>query len=458
MSEYRTLLFVSLTISIVVLNGTMIPVALPQIGQELSLGSAQVGWLVTGYFLVLGVSVPFFGRLADFYGVGRLYAVGLAAFLVGSVTCVLAPYYPVLLGGRLIQGFGAAAAAGLGPTAVSLSYSTERRGGALGLVNAAAGAGGALGPVLGGFLTDAFGWRYLFVGGILLGALAPLAPKMLPSGEMSEGGRLDWLGGLLLGAAVAGMLLSLTQGAETGWDTPLVVLSYGATLIAAMLFIVQQRVARSPFIPRSLLGTRTYVSLGAITLLLIGIYLTMESVAPLPLADAGGLSASQIGLVLLPPALLNAAWGSFAGKLVDSFGVRASLLTAAGTVAAGLFTLSAFGVGESILLTSGLISVVITGGTLARIAIIKGVSLVTPQEHLSSGISINEMVWMLGVSFGTAIFVTTAAARSDMSEGLNPLYSGGFTGYSDAFLLLAVPPLLALLISFQLRKISPRDL
>ena len=419
------------------------------------MGPAQVGWLITGYFLVLGMAVPFFGRLADLHGVGRLYSVGLSLFLVGSVACIFAPEYPILLGGRLAQGLGAAAVAGLGPTAVSLSHSSERRGEALGLVNAAAGTAGALGPVLGGFLTDTLGWRYLFVGGILLGALAPLAPKVLPRRDVESDERLDWWGGLLLGAAVAGTLLALTQGAETGWNVPLMLLSSGTALVAAVLFTLQQRVARSPFIPRNLLDERTYVHLGAITLLLLGIYLTMESVVPLPLAEANGLSASRIGLVLLPPALLNACWGPFAGKLVDRYGVRAPLLAAVGTVIGGLLALSTFGVSGSFLLVSGLIAVVVIGGTLARVAIIKGISLVTPQEHLSSGISINEMVWVLGVSFGTALFVTTAAVRFGMSEGLNLLYAGDFVGYSNAFLLLAVPPLLALLVSLRLKKITP---
>ena len=457
MNERRVLAFVGLTVSGVVLNGTMVPVALPQIGSELSLGPGQVGWLVTGYFLVLGVAVPFFGRLADLYGVGRLYAVGLAAFLAGSVACALAPGYPVLLGGRLVQGLGAAAVAGLGPTAVSLSHPTARRGGALGLVNAAAGAAGAAGPVVGGFLTDALGWRYLFAAGVLLGVLAPLAPKILPEGEAEGGGRLNWWGGLLLGTAVAGALLALTHGAETGWQDRLVLVASGAALTAAVVFVFQQRVSSSPFIPRLLLRDRTYVHLGAVTLLLLGVYLTMESVAPLPLAEANGLSASRIGLVLLPPALINAAWGLFAGNLVDRYGVRTPLLAASGAGAIGLFVLSAFGVGGPLWLVSGLLAVVIASGTLARVAVIKGVSLVTSKEHLSSGISINEMVWMLGVSLGTALFVSTATARSDVSGGLNPLYTGGFAGYSDAFVVLAVSLLLAFVASLKLKKTSPDD-
>jgi len=451
------LAFVSVTVSAVVLNGTMLPVALPEIGRELSLGPAEVGWLVSGYFLVLGVAVPFFGRLADLHGVGRLYAAGLLAFLLGSVACALAPGYPVLLAGRLVQGLGAAAVAGLGPTAVSLAYSSERRGGALGIVNATAGAATALGPVAGGLLTGSLGWRYLFVAGVVFGALAPLAQKALPRDRAAGGGRLDWAGGFLLGAAVGGALLALTVGAEDGPSAPLVPWSAGAAMAAAAAFVVRQRRARSPFLPRALLGERAYVRLGAVTLLLVGINLTVESTVALPLAEAKGLSAAQIGLVLLPPALLNAAWGPFAGRIVDRFGVR--LAVRAGVVGAivTLLVLSASGVGGPVWLASATIALLLAGGTLARVAIVKGVSLVTPSERLPSGISINEMVWMVGVGVGTALFVATAAAREGAAGGLNPLHSGGFVGYSDAFLVLVVPPLLALLASLGLAGTDPAD-
>lgn len=441
------LLFVGATVSAAVLNGTMLPVALPRIGRELSLGPVAVSWLVTGYFLVLGVAVPFFGRLADSYGVGRLYAVGLGAFLLGSVICGFAPGYPLLLTGRLVQGLGAAAVAGLGPAAVSFAYPPERRGTALGIVNGAAGGAAALGPVVGGVLTDSLGWRYLFLVGVLFGVLAPLAPKALPRGEGALGERLDWTGGLLLGTAVAGALLALTWGADDGWDNAPVVWSSGVAVLTAALFVGGHRRSRSPFVPRVLLR-RAYVRLGAITLLLVGVYLTVESIAPLALADARGLSASRIALVLLAPALLNAAWGPFAGRLVDRYGVSRPLLAATMVVVLGLLALSVFGVGRPAWSVSAMLAAVVTGGTLARVAIVKGVSLVTPAEHLPSGISINEMVWMLGVGLGTALFVATATAREGTPEGLNPLYSGDFVGYSDAFLVLAIPPLLALLVSF----------
>ena len=98
------LAFVCATAFAVVLNGTMLPVALPEIGEALTLGPVALGWIITGYFLVNGVAIPFFGRMADLHGVDRLYTIGLAVFFLGSFLCVAAPGFVPLMAGRLVQG------------------------------------------------------------------------------------------------------------------------------------------------------------------------------------------------------------------------------------------------------------------------------------------------------------------------------------------------------------------
>jgi MFS family permease len=388
--------------------------------------------------------------------VGRLYAAGLCAFLSGSVLCLLSWGYPALLAGRLVQGVGAAAVVGLGPTAVSLARQASRRGAAIGAVNATSGVAATSGPVLGGLLSDALGWRYLFVAGVLFGALAPLAVRALPRGAAGGGG-LDWLGGLALGFALAGCLVALTWGAEGGWFSAPVLLSAGISLLAAVALAARQWTAGEPFVPRSLLASRAYVSLGAVTLLLIGVNLTVESVVPLPLADARGLSAFEVGLVLLPPALVVAAWGPVAGCLVDRHGVLVPLHLAATAAVLALVLLSTYGVGGPVWATSALVAAVGAAGTLARIATTKAVSLVVPEENLPSGMSINEMAWMVGVSLGTALFAAAVAARSGAGRALNPLHAGGFEPYSDAFLLLAAAPLLALAASAWLPRVMGKE-
>src|SRR5918997_2574159 len=171
----RTLALVSAAIISSVLSGTMANIALPQIGRDLQVEPARLGWLVTGYLLVFGIATPFYGRLADRFGARRLFVFGLCLFALGSLLCALAPAYGWLLAGRLIAAVGSGAIPGLGVALISRAYPPERRGSAMGFVSAAVGSGAAIGPTLGGFITGALGWHYIFGVTILAGLIAPFA-------------------------------------------------------------------------------------------------------------------------------------------------------------------------------------------------------------------------------------------------------------------------------------------
>ena len=212
--------------------------------------------------------------------------------------------------------------------------------------------------------------------------------------------------------------------------------------------MVRQRTAPGSFVPRALLRNRVYAWLCVATLLLVGVIIAVEVAVPLPLAGIGGLGATQIGLVLMPAALITIVWGPASGGIVDRLGVALPTVLGVAACVIAVVLLSGFGVGGPAWVTGALVAVVAAGTTLAKIATSTGVSLSVPEENLPSGISVNEMVWISGTSVGTALF---AAARSGASGAINPLHSGPGVDYSDAFLSLAVPLLALLAISFTLR-------
>jgi MFS family permease len=166
-----------------VLNGTIVNVVLPTIGQELAVEPALLGWVVTAYSLVYAVAIPFFGRFADLFGARRLFVAGQAVFAIGSLLCVLAPSFPLLIVARIIQSAGGAAIPGLGMTLATRAYPPHQIGVVVGLMSTGVGVAQAIGPTLGGVVASAFGWQAAFAVGALAGLLVPASFAWLPRTE-----------------------------------------------------------------------------------------------------------------------------------------------------------------------------------------------------------------------------------------------------------------------------------
>lgn len=440
--------------SATILNSTMVNIALPLIGRDLSAGPAQLGWIITGYFILAGVATPFYGRLGDIYGARRLFVTGLSIFTAGSLLCAVAPSYGVLIAGRLLQGIGSASSFGLGLAIVSTVYPPSRRGSALAVVSATVGTTAAIGPTLGGLLASALDWHLLFGVSALAGLVIPFALRLLPAGERGADRRLDWPGGLFLGLLVGAVLLGVTEAARRGPGEPLVLGCAAVAVLAAAGLALRQARAPRPFVSRELLADRLYVRLIAMNFGFLGANIPAVVALPLLLTRYSGLSPAQVGLVLLPEALAFAATGLVAGRVVDRIGTRGPLRAGLLLFVAGLFLLSSYGVGGPVWVVSGLAALLSAGTALVLFPISASVSLVVGRESIGAALGINEMCFLLGVSAGTALLTAILAVRAGAERALNPLHTGPAAAYSDAFLLGCLPPLLVLLGALTLPRIA----
>lgn len=446
----RTLIVVCAAVFGSVLNGSMVTVALPVIGEELLVEQARLGWIVTGYLLVFGVSVPFYGRLADKYGARWLFVLGMALFSVSSLLCALAWSFPVLMTARILQAIGSAAIPGLGMALISRAYGPEKRGSAMGFVSAMVGAGAAIGPTVGGFLSGSLGWQYLFVVSALAGLLIPFALRWLPHvrGEGREG--FDLAGGVLLGLTVAGALLAATEGARVNLRTPIVLWSVAVACASALALVIRQRQARFPFIPRDLLHNSRFRALILISFSSMAVNLSTIIALPLLLTQVYGLRLELVGLVMLPEALMLAVLGPVAGRVVDRIGGRVPVRAGLVTMVVAELGFSTFGAGGPVLAVTALAGVLGLGFAFVNSPLTTMVSLTVPQSRLASGLSINSMFFFLGGGFGTALLSAVLTARDEAANAINPLHTGRAVAYSDTFLLLTLPLLAALLLSIAL--------
>jgi EmrB/QacA subfamily drug resistance transporter len=277
--------------------------------------------VVNAYLLPLSALLLLGGALGDGYGRRRLLISGIALFAVSSLACALAASLPVLLVGRMFQGVGAAMLMPNSLAILGATFSGEAKGRAIGIWAATGAAMGALGPVLGGWLIDTIGWRTIFLLNLPLASGAILlAWKFVPADSQRPNHLLDIWGGLLATASLAATTWALTVGAGPGgWTVPAVGAAVLATALIAGFLGFERRMGDNAMTPLSLFGSKTFVGLTLLTLLLYGALGGLFVLLPFLLIRAAHYSATQAGAALLPLplvlAILSPAMGALAGRV-----------------------------------------------------------------------------------------------------------------------------------------------
>ncbi len=421
-----------------VLNASAVVVVLPAMGTSFGASAAGQGWVMGIFLLTYGVAIPVYGRLADRYGARTLYLFGLGLFGAGSLLCALAPGLSSMLTARVVQALGGAAFPGLGMTLASRAFAPQRRGVALGAIAATMGVGSAVGPLAGGLIADALHWRFLFGISGLAVFIIPVGRAIFPQEPRDDGAALDLVGGALLAAGVTGALLALSLGSQGSWSASVfaAVLAAGAFTAVA---IHQGRVA-APFLPRALVHHAAFRRIVAMGFFTTGSNLAALVGFPMLLTRYHELSAFEIGLVLMPGAIMTAVVGVVAGKLVDRRGARLPTLVGSVLMVAVMLGLS-MTAGASVAWVAVLAGVLGGAYSLINTPLAATIANLVPPKLLAAALSLNIMVFFVGGSFGTTCFVGVAEARVG-AAGWNPLYGGPAGAFSDAFLVFAAPMML----------------
>lgn len=431
---------VGVTSFMTVTSGLMVNVALPPIGDHFGADPAALGWLVTIYLLTFGVSMPFHGRLGDRYGERPIYLGGMATFTLGAALAGLAVTFPMLVLARCIQGLGAAAITSLGMSMVARSVPNERRGRTMGIIATAVSAGTALGPTLGGIITQVASWRMVFLVATLLVVVIPLAARYLPAPVLGQRVRIDWLGGIAVGAAISGTLLAVTGLQRQGGLSALVIAAAVVALVGTALTIHRQQTVAFPFIERALLENRRFLLLTLVGLLAMSGSMSAIIIAPFLYTNVNGLPSGQVGLALLPQALVVVLLSGTAGRMADRWSPFAliipGLLIACGTVV----FLSSVAIGWPALAFSAVTSLLGLGQALVNAPLITILTRTIPARIFGVGLGIFNMLFFVGTSLGAAVSTALLDSRSAADRALLPFYRGAaeYTEYSDALLFGAV--------------------
>ena len=341
MRKHLPLIAICLGYFMVIVDATIVNVALPALGRDLGGGVSSLQWVVDAYTVVFaGLLLPG-GSLGDRVGSRRVFSVGLAVFTLASAVCGAAPNVAVLIAARALQGVGAAL---LVPSSLALLrgvYAERRaRARAVGIWGAVAGTGAASGPILGGALVGAISWRAVFIVNVPVGIAAlVLAAKHLPaSGESTDAG-FDPPGQALGILSLTLITLGAIEGGSAGWTAVQTLVPLAAAAVALVLFVVRERLARDPMLPLSLFANRTFSAASFVGLAInLGFYGQLFTISLL-FQHARGYSALQTGLALLPEGVFVAIASTVSGRMTARLGPRVPMLTGLLLGAAGFLGL-----------------------------------------------------------------------------------------------------------------------
>jgi MFS transporter, DHA2 family, metal-tetracycline-proton antiporter len=454
-SQVSTRLLLAVLISAVVvavMNSSMVNVAIPVIRRDFGASEAQVGWVITAYLLLYAVGIPLYGRASDVFSLRRAFALGLVVFALGSLVCAVAPSLPLLVFGRVVQATGAAAIPALASASVAKILAPGERGMALGLIVSSVGVGAAIGPVVGGALQQLAGWQSLFYATLVLTLLLlPGAVYALPDTESSGDRSFDVPGGILLGLAAGLFLFGITQGQGAGFASFSSWGSFVGAALAAVGFAWRITGARHPFVSPSLFRNRRYVAA-----VIVGYFSMLANVSclvlvPLLVSQANGLSPAATGLVLTPGAIALAILSPLAGRLSDRIGFKSLIYAGLGIMLFSVLFISAFAAGGApYLVAVGMLGVGV-GFALTNSPNVNAAAAALPHEEIGVGLGIFNGLFFLGGGTGPAVVGAFLAARREANAGaIDPLYQLGAAPFSDAFLLLGVALLLALVAALGL--------
>lgn len=313
--------------SLAFIDGSVVNVGLPAIGRSLNQEGGSLAWVLNGYLLPLSALLLIGGAAGDLYGRRRLLVLGTVLFAAASLVCALAPDLAWLLAGRVLQGIGAALLMPNSLAILGASFAGEARGRAIGIWAAVGAAAGAVGPLLGGWLIDAVGWRMIFLINLPIAAAAiVLTLRYVATQRQRDRPALDIVGGAFATAALAALTWGLTEwsAARHAYSSALVILAAGlASLIAFVL--VERRLGERAMLPLALFASPDFIGLTLLTLLLYGALGGLLVIIPYALIEARGYSAMAAGAALLPLPIVIALTSSTMGKLAGKLGPRLPL-------------------------------------------------------------------------------------------------------------------------------------
>ena len=342
--------------AMVMLDGTVVNVALPTIGRHLHASLGGLQWTVTAYTLTLAGLILLGGSLGDRLGRRKVFLIGVVWFALASALCGLAPDIGVLIGARVLQGVGGALLTPGSLAIIQATFAAEDRPRAVGAWSGLGGVASAIGPILGGWLVQTAGWRWVFLLNLPLAAVVvAVTVRHVPeTRDMAARGGFDVAGAALAALALAGLTYGLIEAQEPSQMVAVVVAALVGVAAAAGFILIERRRTRSPekipaMLPLDVFASRQFTAINIVTFLVYGAFSGLLFLLVLQLQVVSGFSPLKAGSALLPVTVLMLVLSARSGSLAQRFGPRWLMTAGITGTAIGMFLMGRIGPGASYL-------------------------------------------------------------------------------------------------------------
>ena len=445
--KWWTLGAVSLGLFMIMLDNTVVNVALPAIQEELGTGLSELQWIVTGYALTFAALMLIGGKLADAYGRRLIFVIGILIFTAASLWCGLADSGNMLIAARVLQGAGAALMNPATLSIIAATFPPKERGMAIGIWAGTAALALAIGPLLGGLLTEHLSWHWIFFVNIPVGAIAIAASFLFikeSRDDTHESLDLPGLGTSALG--LFALTYGLIEANAFGWTSARIVGSFVLAVVALASFVQIERRRRSPMLDLTLFRSGTYAGAGGALLLVALAMFGVFFFVSLYMQNILGYSAVQAGAAFLPMTVLIILVAPFAGKASDKYGSRWLMTIGMVLLGVQLLYLSQMGADASFW---NLLPGFIVGGFGMAMTMTPTAAAATravPVEKSGVGSAVLNAMRQVGGSVGIALMGAIVAAQTADNPGVD----GFMAGFERALIVAAFIAFAGSIVAFAL--------
>ncbi|HDG4110052.1 TPA: DHA2 family efflux MFS transporter permease subunit [Staphylococcus aureus] len=398
---------------IAILNQTLLNVALPKINTEFNISASTGQWLMTGFMLVNGILIPITAYLFNKYSYRKLFLVALVLFTIGSLICAISMNFPIMMVGRVLQAIGAGVLMPLGSIVIITIYPPEKRGAAMGTMGIAMILAPAIGPTLSGYIVQNYHWNVMFYGMFIIGIIAILVGFVwFKLYQYTTNPKADIPGIIFSTIGFGALLYGFSEAGNKGWGSVEIETMFAIGIIFIILFVIRELRMKAPMLNLEVLKFPTFTLTTVINMVVMLSLYGGIILLPIYLQNLRGFSALDSGLLLLPGSLIMGLLGPFAGKLLDTIGLKPLAIFGIAVMTYATWELTKLNMDTPYMTIMGIYVLRSFGMAFIMMPMVTAAINALPGRLASHGNAFLNTMRQLAGSIGTAILVTVMTTQT----------------------------------------------